>query len=57
MPLVPALKDLSPDELDVIQLVFNYGHMEAVLNKAKASALDTAAIVAKLLKSGYLRRE
>ena len=57
MPLVPALKDLSPDELDVIQLVLNYGHMEAVLNKAKASALDTAAIVAKLLKSGYLRRE
>lgn len=57
MPLTPALKDLSPAELDIIQLVFNYGHVEAVLNKASSSDLDAATILAKLLKSGYLRRE
>ncbi|MBK8172424.1 MAG: DUF4388 domain-containing protein [Sandaracinaceae bacterium] len=57
MPLIPALKDLSPAELDVVQLVFNYGHIEAVLNKAQASDLDTMTVIAKLLKSGYFRRE
>jgi sirohydrochlorin ferrochelatase len=57
MPLIPPLRDLSPEELDVLQLAFNYGHVETILNKSLANDLDTSQILVKLLKSGYLRRE
>ncbi len=57
MPLIPPLRDLSPEELDVLQLSFNYGHVETVLNKSLASDLQTSEILVKLLKSGYLKTE
>lgn len=57
MPLIPPLRDLSPDELDVLQLAFNYGHVETVLNKSLASDLETSEILVKLLKAGYLKTE
>jgi pSer/pThr/pTyr-binding forkhead associated (FHA) protein len=56
-PLTPPLRDLKPEELDVIQLAVNYGHLETVLNKSQASDLDTAQIVMKLVKANYLRGE
>ena len=43
MPMIPPLRDLAPEELDVLQLAYNYGHTETILNKS--------------LKSGYLRVE
>ena len=57
VPLVPPLRDLSQEELDVLQLAHNYGHVETILNKSLASDLDTSTILAKLTKSGYLRTE
>jgi len=57
MPLIPPLRDLSPEELDVLQLAYNYGHVETLLNKSLAADVDTCAILVKLLKSGYLRVE
>ena len=57
MPLIPPLRDLSPEELDVLQLAFNYGHIETVLNKSLANDLDTSQILVRLLKNGFLRRE
>ena len=57
MPLIPPLRDLSPDELDVLQLAFNYGHVETVLNTSLASDLETSEILVKLLKAGYLKTE
>ena len=57
MPLIPPLRDLSPDELDVLQLSYNYGHVETVLNKSLASDLQTSEILVKLLKAGYLKSE
>lgn len=48
------LRDLSPEELDVLQLAHNYGTLEAVLNKSQAMDLETAEILAKLFKKGYL---
>ncbi|MEM9194398.1 MAG: DUF4388 domain-containing protein [Myxococcota bacterium] len=57
MPLIPPLRELSPDELDVLQLSYNYGHVETVLNKSLASDLQTSEILVKLLKSGYLKAE
>jgi hypothetical protein len=57
MPMIPPLRDLSPEDLDVLQLAYNYGHTETILNKSLASDLDTSLILVKLLKSGYLRVE
>lgn len=56
-PLVPALRDLEPLELDVFQLAFNYQHLATVLNKSQATDLDTAKTVLKLIEAGYLRPE
>ena len=56
-PLTPALRDLKPEELDVLQLVLNFGHLETVMNKSHGSDLDTAQAVQKLIKAGYIRAE
>ena len=56
-PLTPPLRDLKPEEIDVIQLVHNFGHLETIMNKSQASDLDTAQIVLKLVKANYLRSE
>src|SRR5688572_12105818 len=57
MPLIPPLRDLGPEELDVLQLAYNYGHVETVLNKSLATDLETSEILVKLLKSGYLKSD
>jgi hypothetical protein len=56
-PLIPPLRDLKPEELDVLQIAHNYGVFETVLNKSLATDLETAEILLKLLKSSYLRNE
>jgi hypothetical protein len=56
-PIIPPLRDLKPDELDVLQLAHNYGVFETVLNKSLATDIDTAEIVMKLIKASYLRVE
>jgi pSer/pThr/pTyr-binding forkhead associated (FHA) protein len=52
--LFPALRELSPEQLDVLQLAHNYGTFGAVLNKSLAMDLDTAQILLTLLKKKYL---
>ena len=52
--LTTPLRNLSPEELDVLQLAYNYGTLEAVLNKSQAMDLETAEILAKLFKQKYL---
>jgi len=56
-PVLPPLRDLSPEELDVLQLVINYGTIETVLNKSMASDLDTSEVLIKLIKNAYLRSD
>ncbi|HXX69825.1 MAG TPA: DUF4388 domain-containing protein [Polyangiaceae bacterium] len=56
-PLIPPLRDLKPQELDVLQLAHNYGIFETVLNKSLATDLETAEIVLKLVKASYLHCE
>jgi pSer/pThr/pTyr-binding forkhead associated (FHA) protein len=56
-PLDPPLRNLKPEELDVIQLAHNFGHLETIMNKSQASDLDTAQIVQKLVKASYLKSE
>lgn len=55
-PLQAPLRDLSPGELDVLQLVHNLGQLQAVLDKSPLSDPDTLGHVVKLLKMQYLRR-
>jgi hypothetical protein len=57
MPMIPPLKDLEPEELDVLQIAYNYGHVETVLNKSMVSDLQTSEILVKLIKAGYLKAE
>jgi pSer/pThr/pTyr-binding forkhead associated (FHA) protein len=56
-PLIPPLRELKPEELDVLQLAHNYGHVETVLNKSLAPDLETVSILLKLLKASYLKSE
>jgi hypothetical protein len=56
-PLIPPMRDLAPEELDVLQLAHNYGHLETVLNKSLATDLETAQIVLKLISGSYIRAE
>ena len=56
-PVIPALRDLTPQDLDVLQLVINYGTVETILNKSLASDLDTSEVLLKLIKLGYIRAD
>ena len=53
-PLSVPLRDLSPDELDVLQLAHNLGNVGMVLDRSAATDLDTSNIFVKLVKAGYL---
>jgi len=55
MPLSPRLRELSPDELDLLQLVHNYGVVQAVLDRASGSDLEVVRKIAALIRRGYLR--
>jgi hypothetical protein len=56
-PLVPPLRDLSPDELDVLQLAHNFNRFGTLLDRSLATDVDTARIVLKLIQKNYLRVE
>lgn len=55
VPLIAPLRSLSPQELDVVQLAHNYGHVETVMNHAEGSDLEIATIIVKLLRESYFR--
>jgi hypothetical protein len=56
-PVIPPLRDLKPEELDILQLAHNYGHLETVLNKSLSTDLNTVQFILKLIKGAYLRPE
>jgi pSer/pThr/pTyr-binding forkhead associated (FHA) protein len=56
MPLSPRLSELSPDQLDLLQLVHNYGVVQAVLDRAAGSDLEIAQGLQSLIERGYLRQ-
>jgi hypothetical protein len=53
--LTPPLRDLSPEELDVLQIAHNHGKFETILDRSLATDVDTARIVLKLIEKQYLR--
>lgn len=54
-PLVPPLRNLTPELLDTLQLVHNYSRVETVLNKSLASDLETLQDIIYLIRNEYLR--
>ena len=55
VPMQPALRDLSPEELDVLQLVINWGTLQGVFDNASQDDVVIATTVAALLERAYLR--
>jgi hypothetical protein len=56
MPLTPKLHELPADELDLVQLVHNYGVVQAVLDRANGSDLEVSQKLAALIQRGFLRQ-
>jgi Domain of unknown function (DUF4388)/Inner membrane component of T3SS, cytoplasmic domain len=56
MPLTPKLRDLPADELDLVQLVHNYGVVQAVLDRANGSDLEVSQKLFALIQRGFLRQ-
>ncbi len=53
-PLAGRLRDLSPLELDVFQLVLDHGHLQAVLDHHPGSDLDAAQSLIKLMRHEFV---
>jgi hypothetical protein len=54
LPLEPKLRDLSPEELDILQIVLSHGRFVDVLDRSGSPDLETCQVVAKLVKKRYL---
>lgn len=54
-PLVPSLRDLQVEELEMLQLAINHGRVSVVLDKSDLDDLKALKTLQKLLSSGYLR--
>jgi len=54
VPLTPALRDLQPNDLDVLQLVINHGQLGGVLDRSPRTDLETAQALLGLLQKGYI---
>jgi pSer/pThr/pTyr-binding forkhead associated (FHA) protein len=53
-PLTPLLRELGPEDLDLLQSVLNSPSLEVVFDLANTTDLDTARRIEGLLKKGYL---
>jgi hypothetical protein len=55
VPMSPALRDLTPDELDVLQLVINWGTMQCALDHSPVDDLTVCSAVLNLMQRDYIR--
>jgi pSer/pThr/pTyr-binding forkhead associated (FHA) protein len=53
-PLVPRLKELRPDELDVFQLAVFPTSAQSLMDQSRLTDLDTARCLLTLIQRGYL---
>lgn len=56
-PLVPPLRSLTPELMDTIQLVFNYGTVSEVLNKSMSGDLETMTDLVYLIRNDYVQAQ
>jgi hypothetical protein len=55
MPMTAPLRELSPELLDVLQLVHNYGSLGGVLDHSEQDDVAAAEAVLQLIKRDYVR--
>ncbi len=55
MPLTSPLRDLSPEQLDMLQLVHNQGTLAGVLDSSEQDDVAAAEAVLQLIKRDYVR--
>jgi len=56
VPLQAPLRDLEDAELDILQLVLNYGTLQAVLDRSSRTDYETAQMLVGLLQREYIAR-
>ncbi|MGM0596242.1 MAG: DUF4388 domain-containing protein [Myxococcota bacterium] len=54
-PIKPPLKKLTDEQLDVIQLIHNYGSIQVILDRSPYSDLDTYEILLMLMEEDYVK--
>jgi pSer/pThr/pTyr-binding forkhead associated (FHA) protein len=55
VPMTPALRDLTPDELDVLQLIINWGTLQGALDHSPSDDLVVSTAVLSLMERDYVR--
>ncbi|MCY1080566.1 DUF4388 domain-containing protein [Archangium lansingense] len=55
MPMTAPLRELTPELLDVLQQVHNYGSLGGVLNHSEQDDVQAAEAVLQLIKRDYVR--
>ncbi len=55
VPLEAKLRDLAPEELDVLQAVLPGGTIQSILDCAPEPDVDLARTIGKLIEGGYVR--
>ncbi len=53
-PLSAPLRDLNPEQLDILQLVHNYGQIQTVLDKSPLADLETYEHIIHLMENEYI---
>ncbi|PIE19881.1 MAG: hypothetical protein CSA65_00720 [Proteobacteria bacterium] len=53
-PLETPLRDLEPEQLDLLQAVLNYGTMKAVIDRAPVTDLEAYEAVQELIKANVI---
>jgi pSer/pThr/pTyr-binding forkhead associated (FHA) protein len=56
-PIKPSLRDLTPNEVDVWQTIWNHADMDHVFDVSPLSDLETARTIVKLMEAGYVSVE
>ena len=54
LPMDAKLNKLSPDQLDILQLVYNFGALEDILDNSKISDADVLQELQYLLDNNYI---
>ncbi|MCC6334608.1 MAG: DUF4388 domain-containing protein [Myxococcales bacterium] len=55
VPLEVPLRDLSADELDLVQLSLNWGTLQGIFDHAPQDDLTAGTMIVSLIERGYLR--
>ena len=53
-PLVAQLRELTPEQLDALQLVINYGQVETIVGEAELTEVDIMKALCQLLRGDYV---